>query len=135
MPVFHREKHRTQHIGWLRAAVLGANDGVVSTASLVVGVAANVFNWRRTTFTRSCHRPRRQPRATCCRNFSILSRSSRRLGRSDWRRSHPDRDGAGHILGRPCNGNNGRHRSFVWDGCVKFKGPNESGIVSCKITL
>jgi len=36
-----REKfHRTQHAGWLRAAVLGANDGIVSTASLVVGVAA-----------------------------------------------------------------------------------------------
>ncbi|MCL4296762.1 MAG: VIT family protein [Anaerolineae bacterium] len=41
MPVFHRERHRTQHIGWLRAAVLGANDGIVSTASLVVGVAAS----------------------------------------------------------------------------------------------
>jgi VIT1/CCC1 family predicted Fe2+/Mn2+ transporter len=40
MPIFHREVHRTQHIGWLRAAVLGANDGIVSTASLVVGVAA-----------------------------------------------------------------------------------------------
>ncbi len=36
----HRERHRTQHIGWLRAAVLGANDGIVSTASLIVGVAA-----------------------------------------------------------------------------------------------
>ena len=36
----HSEKHRTQRIGWLRAAVLGANDGIVSTASLVVGVAA-----------------------------------------------------------------------------------------------
>src|ERR1700709_152648 len=36
----HRERHRSQHIGWLRAAVLGANDGVVSTASLVLGVAA-----------------------------------------------------------------------------------------------
>src|SRR5476651_202564 len=36
----HRERHRTQHIGWLRAAVLGANDGIVSTASLVLGVAA-----------------------------------------------------------------------------------------------
>ncbi len=34
------EKHRTDRIGWLRAAVLGANDGIVSTASLVVGVAA-----------------------------------------------------------------------------------------------
>lgn len=36
----HREGHRAERIGWLRAAVLGANDGVVSTASLVVGVAA-----------------------------------------------------------------------------------------------
>jgi len=36
----HRELHRTNRIGWLRAAVLGANDGIVSTASLVVGVAA-----------------------------------------------------------------------------------------------
>ena len=36
----HAERHRTQRIGWLRAAVLGANDGIVSTASLVVGVAA-----------------------------------------------------------------------------------------------
>src|SRR5512134_1334718 len=36
----HRERHRTERIGWLRAAVLGANDGVVSTASLIVGVAA-----------------------------------------------------------------------------------------------
>jgi vacuolar iron transporter family protein len=36
----HREWHRTKRIGWLRAAVLGANDGIVSTASLVVGVAA-----------------------------------------------------------------------------------------------
>jgi VIT1/CCC1 family predicted Fe2+/Mn2+ transporter len=36
----HRERHRTQRIGWLRAAVLGANDGIVSTASLVLGVAA-----------------------------------------------------------------------------------------------
>ena len=36
----HREGHRTGRIGWLRAAVLGANDGIVSTASLIVGVAA-----------------------------------------------------------------------------------------------
>jgi VIT1/CCC1 family predicted Fe2+/Mn2+ transporter len=36
----HMERHRTDRIGWLRAAVLGANDGIVSTASLVVGVAA-----------------------------------------------------------------------------------------------
>jgi VIT1/CCC1 family predicted Fe2+/Mn2+ transporter len=37
----HRERHRGERIGWLRAAVLGANDGIVSTASLVVGVAAS----------------------------------------------------------------------------------------------
>lgn len=36
----HVEVHRTHRIGWLRAAVLGANDGIVSTASLVLGVAA-----------------------------------------------------------------------------------------------
>jgi VIT1/CCC1 family predicted Fe2+/Mn2+ transporter len=36
----HAEKHKTQHLGWLRAAVLGANDGIVSTASLILGVLA-----------------------------------------------------------------------------------------------
>jgi VIT1/CCC1 family predicted Fe2+/Mn2+ transporter len=40
MAVRHWERHRSNRIGWLRAAVLGANDGIVSTASLVVGVAA-----------------------------------------------------------------------------------------------
>jgi VIT1/CCC1 family predicted Fe2+/Mn2+ transporter len=39
-PRRHAERHRTDRIGWLRAAVLGANDGIVSTASLMVGVAA-----------------------------------------------------------------------------------------------
>jgi VIT1/CCC1 family predicted Fe2+/Mn2+ transporter len=38
--VRHREQHRTSRIGWLRAAVLGANDGIVSTASLIVGVSS-----------------------------------------------------------------------------------------------
>ena len=37
----HSERHRTAHAGWLRAAVLGANDGLISTASLIVGVAAS----------------------------------------------------------------------------------------------
>jgi VIT1/CCC1 family predicted Fe2+/Mn2+ transporter len=37
---FHREHHLIDRIGWLRAAVLGANDGILSTASLIVGVAA-----------------------------------------------------------------------------------------------
>ena len=36
----HSERHRGERIGWLRAAVLGADDGIVSTASLIVGVAA-----------------------------------------------------------------------------------------------
>jgi vacuolar iron transporter family protein len=40
MPVSNKELHRTGRIGWLRAAVLGANDGILSTSSLVLGVAA-----------------------------------------------------------------------------------------------
>ena len=36
----HNEQHRIEAIGWLRAAVLGANDGIISTASLVLGVAS-----------------------------------------------------------------------------------------------
>jgi VIT1/CCC1 family predicted Fe2+/Mn2+ transporter len=36
----HDERHRSQHIGWLRASVLGANDGLISTSSLLVGIAA-----------------------------------------------------------------------------------------------
>jgi VIT1/CCC1 family predicted Fe2+/Mn2+ transporter len=41
MPKSHTETHKIHNIGWLRAAVLGANDGIVSTASLVLGVAAS----------------------------------------------------------------------------------------------
>ena len=40
MPHLHAEWHKASRIGWLRAAVLGANDGIISTASLMVGVAA-----------------------------------------------------------------------------------------------
>ena len=40
MLIHRKEQHRIGRIGWLRAAVLGANDGVLSTASLVLGVAA-----------------------------------------------------------------------------------------------
>lgn len=36
----HPERHLVSRIGWLRAAVMGANDGIVSTASLIIGVAA-----------------------------------------------------------------------------------------------
>jgi VIT1/CCC1 family predicted Fe2+/Mn2+ transporter len=39
--MIHNERHRTNRTGWLRAAVLGANDGIVSTASLILGVAAS----------------------------------------------------------------------------------------------
>ena len=44
MPVGNKERHRTGRIGWLRAAVLGANDGILSTASLVLGVATGFAN-------------------------------------------------------------------------------------------
>lgn len=40
MNFIHREYHKVERIGWLRAAVLGANDGIISTASLLLGVAA-----------------------------------------------------------------------------------------------
>lgn len=40
MYIKHNEDHRIHRIGWLRAAVLGANDGIISTASLLIGVAA-----------------------------------------------------------------------------------------------
>lgn len=40
----HNESHRTHRISWLRAVVLGANDGIVSTSSLIIGVAAGVAN-------------------------------------------------------------------------------------------
>ena len=40
-PRHHRETHRAGRVGWLRAAVLGADDGIVSTASLILGVAAS----------------------------------------------------------------------------------------------
>ncbi|WP_281663765.1 VIT1/CCC1 transporter family protein [Paraburkholderia fungorum] len=40
MPEAHGEPHRIKAIGWLRAAVLGANDGIISTASLIIGVAS-----------------------------------------------------------------------------------------------
>jgi VIT1/CCC1 family predicted Fe2+/Mn2+ transporter len=40
MPAVIKERHRTERIAWLRAAVLGANDGILSTSSLVLGVAA-----------------------------------------------------------------------------------------------
>ena len=39
-PMRHEERHRSERIGWLRAAVMGANDGIVSTASLILGVGA-----------------------------------------------------------------------------------------------
>ena len=53
----HREHHLIDRIGWLRAAVLGANDGLVSTASLIVGVAASAAGTgdRKSTRLNSSH--------------------------------------------------------------------------------
>lgn len=58
MPKAYREPHRIKAIGWLRAAVLGANDGIISTASLIIGVGwslmrmarARIESWRRFTY-------------------------------------------------------------------------------------
>ncbi len=50
MPEGNKKRHRTGRIGWLRAAVLGANDGILSTSSLVLGVAAaHATNSKQTT--------------------------------------------------------------------------------------
>ena len=57
----HGKRHRSQRIGWLRAAVLGANDGILSTASLIVGVAASSARSRRRVDRR--HRRARRRRA------------------------------------------------------------------------
>ena len=59
MPRSHREGHLIQKVGWLRASVLGANDGIVSTASLIVGVAAAAHGPRDVLvcrYRRSCRR-------------------------------------------------------------------------------
>ena len=44
MRPLHKENHLVARIGWLRAAVLGANDGIISTASLILGVASAATN-------------------------------------------------------------------------------------------
>src|SRR5664279_1002444 len=44
MRTLHQESHLVARIGWLRAAVLGANDGIISTASLILGVASAASN-------------------------------------------------------------------------------------------
>ena len=48
MSRLHVENHQVSRIGWLRAAVLGANDGIVSTASLIVGVASAAVSTKNT---------------------------------------------------------------------------------------
>jgi hypothetical protein len=55
MPMRHKEQHRLESISWLRAAVLGANDGIVSTASLVAGVASARRSWKRRAHGRGRH--------------------------------------------------------------------------------
>ncbi len=79
MRALHSEKHRTEHIGWLRAAVLGANDGIVSTASLVVGVAAanatRQTSWSRASRAWLPERCRWLPAST---SRSVLSRTPKR---------------------------------------------------------
>ena len=96
----HLERHLVERIGWLRAAVLGANDGIVSTASLIVGVAAAAAapqrhparrgrrawspapcRWRRASMSRSARRPT-PSRPTSRASAQELATTSRPSGRS-----------------------------------------------------
>ena len=102
-PTMHRETHRGERVGWLRAAVLGANDGLISTSSLVVGVAAADLAGRRSCWRRSrASRPglsrwppgstsRSAPRRTPSRRTSPASAASsrrrQRQSRPSWRGS------------------------------------------------
>jgi hypothetical protein len=65
----HRELHRSGRAGWLPHAVLGANDGIVSTASLVIGVAAAAASRNACCWPAwpgwSVERPRWRPGSTC----------------------------------------------------------------------
>jgi VIT family protein len=117
-----RERHRAGRVGWLRAVVLGANDGILSTASLVIGVAAahathgNVFvagvaglvasdsgrigigwQFRR----RGGHAPpgySHNP-AACFGNFIVVPGASGRVGCARWGRRRDAGRNARHVLG------------------------------------
>jgi VIT1/CCC1 family predicted Fe2+/Mn2+ transporter len=66
----HPEKHRTQRIGWLRAAVLGANDGIVSTASLCFGRRCSGSRFSNRLGRRRCW-PRRWSYVDGCRRVRV----------------------------------------------------------------
>ncbi|MDW7710191.1 MAG: VIT1/CCC1 transporter family protein [Deferrisomatales bacterium] len=84
------ERHRTQRIGWLRAAVLGANDGIVSTASLIVGVAAAESSRSSVLVAGSRDSVMRRVRLFCW--FGHLSTCHERKTTHEQTRSHPRRN-------------------------------------------
>ena len=73
------EDHKSHRAGWLRAAVLGANDGIVSTASLVIGVAAATTT-RNPVFTAGDRRPRRRRDVDGRRRVHLGQLAARRRG-------------------------------------------------------
>jgi hypothetical protein len=94
----HLERHFAQRIGWLRAAVLGANDGIVSTASLVVGVAA--ANTGRSGVLVAgvaglVAGAMSMTRATCLRRLAVGHRESRSGPRAEGTRAEPGMGTAG----------------------------------------
>jgi hypothetical protein len=75
MPARNKERHRTERIGWLCAAVLGANDGILSTSSLVLGVAVAVPHVQACRSTAPVPPPDKSPAwAALDRNFPSPSR-------------------------------------------------------------
>jgi hypothetical protein len=79
----HAERHRNDRIGWLRAAVLGANDGMASTASLVLGVAAAGAEHKTILLTRvsGLIARIRGKRSTCAPLPAAHRRASQRVSR------------------------------------------------------
>ena len=81
----HTESHLIDRIGWLRAAVLGANDGIISTASLIVGVAAAAVT-QNDVLIAGCCRPGGWRhvdgrRRVCSRAIAAVQESASLIGR------------------------------------------------------
>jgi VIT family len=131
MPARHRERHRMEHSGWLRAAVLGANDGIISTSSLMLGVAAahgsrgnvlvaGVAGLIAGAMSMAAHAPLRyclSPGGESAYlrgwNFTALARAFGSIGGAHWRRSYDAERNTRHVLGCTGHGDDRRRRGLV----------------------
>ena len=131
MPTGKKERHRTPRIGWLRAAVLGANDGILSTSSLVLGVAAAQLRHRSSLASPGhCPGSGGRPDPSCGWDFTTVPPASRGTGRSRrWHKSDVGRN-TRHLLGCARHGDHVRRRMVVRNSCVSAVGPHSSAKVA-----